>query len=233
MFIFLKSKKGPHFKGRGYILSFLFHWAFMGIIFIVFCQSKRLVNSSFLSQEFSVRLFFEDNSLFKPMKKNKDESVLKIGAPQTTFQKHKKTRKVSEAQFFSKNKTSKTSSENFRIQEELMRQKNLGKIDSEGVKDSPTPFFKAPQLRSLKKISYPHEAIRYCQEGEVILLLTIDQQGKVQEIVVRQRSGWESLDKVAIDYARTLIFTPALKNGMPIISVMEMTFPFRLEERNN
>ena len=71
----------------------------------------------------------------------------------------------------------------------------------------------------------PEAAVRAGVKGVVILELTIDQDGVVQE--ARVLRSVPLLDQAAVDAARQWRFEPTQLNGQPVPVIMTATVPFR------
>lgn len=72
----------------------------------------------------------------------------------------------------------------------------------------PTPTMQIPP-------SYPSEMQRNGIEGTVILVLVLDERGKVREAKV-ERSTHPAFERPALDAARQWMFEPAVKDGKPV-----------------
>ena len=62
-------------------------------------------------------------------------------------------------------------------------------------------------------IEYPLELWDQGVEGETILRVLVDPQGRVDSVEVKESSGHEDLDEAAVEGARELRFQPGRKNG--------------------
>jgi periplasmic protein TonB len=72
---------------------------------------------------------------------------------------------------------------------------------------------KTPEI--IKKVApvYPLEARERGEQGKVILYLLIDLDGHVRKAEVALSSGFEDLDRAAMESAKQCIFTPAMAPG--------------------
>jgi TonB family protein len=77
---------------------------------------------------------------------------------------------------------------------------------------------------------YPAAAWAAGIEGDVVLLLTVDTEGRVTEVAVDTPAG-HGLDEAAVRAARDLRFTPARLAGTPIPIQIRYTFRFRIPEK--
>lgn len=73
---------------------------------------------------------------------------------------------------------------------------------------------------------YPEEAARLGEEGEVVLLVHIAPDGSAGAVDVEQSSGYEILDRRAREAVSQWRFRPAVQDGLPIASVMEVDLYF-------
>lgn len=78
---------------------------------------------------------------------------------------------------------------------------------------------------------YPPASRRMGEEGRVILLLYVSEDGRVTDGKVDRSSGFERLDKVALIHARrTWRFLPATKDGKPVGHWMKFAVNFKLTD---
>jgi len=85
-----------------------------------------------------------------------------------------------------------------------------------------------PRLLVDSKPEYPEEARKRGVEGKVILEIIVDEKGEVASARVL-KSVEPVLDKVALDAAKKLRFSPATKDGRPVSVKITYTFAFVLE----
>jgi len=86
-----------------------------------------------------------------------------------------------------------------------------------------------PQIMGTNKLPvYPAMARQLGQEGQVILLLEIDESGSVLDIKITQSSGYKLLDEAAIKAVKLWKFAPATKNGVFVKSPIEIPIRFKL-----
>jgi protein TonB len=67
-------------------------------------------------------------------------------------------------------------------------------------------------------------------EGNVVVLIRLDSEGKVTSVKVIKGSGYAELDAEAERAARKERFSPALRNGEPIEYSLKYTYRFRVRE---
>ena len=87
------------------------------------------------------------------------------------------------------------------------------------------------RIEQLMERQYPPTLLRAGIGGEVTVMLSLDAEGVVQEVSVRDGSGYESLDSVAVRLARQMRFTPALNNGKALPIWITHTITFRSRDR--
>lgn len=90
--------------------------------------------------------------------------------------------------------------------------------------------FERPQLLHDMPPRYPAKAWDDQIEGDVVVLLTVDETGAVTEAGVVQPAG-HGFDEEALHAARKLRFTPARVGGVPTPVKIRYTFRFRVPEK--
>lgn len=95
---------------------------------------------------------------------------------------------------------------------------------------SPTVFLdveRFPQM--IKKVNpeYPPLALKTGIEGNVVVQILVDANGKVRKARV-EKSDCQIFENAAIDAAMRTTFIPALMNGHPVMVWMTIPFKFRL-----
>jgi len=93
--------------------------------------------------------------------------------------------------------------------------------------------FKSPEILSRVEPSYPAYARRKGIEGKVILRFEINNDGSLGEITVVQSvmTGRRGLDQATINAIKKWEFSPAMRHGEPVPSVMILPFVFSLDEK--
>jgi protein TonB len=76
--------------------------------------------------------------------------------------------------------------------------------------------------------TYPIESRRRREQGTVRLRLVIGTDGRVKEISVASSSGFDRLDKAALDAVRRWRFQPQMQAGVAVEAVGTLPIPFRL-----
>jgi len=75
---------------------------------------------------------------------------------------------------------------------------------------------------------YPTESRRKHEEGTVRLRVVITAEGQVKEIGVARTSGFDRLDKAALDAVRKWKFRPGMQAGVAVEAVGFLNIPFQL-----
>ncbi len=84
-------------------------------------------------------------------------------------------------------------------------------------------------LRDKIEPIYPKEARDNGWQGVVKLQVQILRNGRVGQIIVIQSSGYDCMDKAAIQAGRLWKYRPALKDGKPVESIKIQSHQFNLE----
>ena len=63
--------------------------------------------------------------------------------------------------------------------------------------------------------SYPAISRRMNEQGKVVLRVFIDESRNPQQIEINKSSGYERLDKAALDAVKRWKFVPGKRNGVP------------------
>lgn len=87
----------------------------------------------------------------------------------------------------------------------------------------------SPEAKETIVPKYPRGARKRGEEGEVIVKLEIDIAGVVKSAVVIGSSGFAELDVAALNAALGAKFKPALAEGAPIPSILDLKFVFKLK----
>ncbi|MFN3198384.1 MAG: TonB family protein [Bradymonadia bacterium] len=87
------------------------------------------------------------------------------------------------------------------------------------------PKLVAPKLLKFVEAVYPPAALEARQSAEVIMLITIDEQGAVTEVSVT-KSGGAEFDTAALEAAKQFVFSPATADGEPFGVQIEYQYVF-------
>jgi len=107
-------------------------------------------------------------------------------------------------------------------------------IPSEDIKKNPPPPEKEVRLIYPKYVEnpkpiYPREARKKGYEGEVILRVEILPNGRVGQIEVRRSSGYEILDRSAMETIKQWRFIPAQKGEDRVTFWVNIPIKFQLQ----
>ncbi len=92
----------------------------------------------------------------------------------------------------------------------------------------------APSLRPAQALAdnpppaYPDEARGKGLQGQVLLRVTVSPEGEPRSITLVESSGWAQLDDAAIEAVEGWRFQPALRDGRPEASAIEVPIVFSL-----
>ena len=78
-------------------------------------------------------------------------------------------------------------------------------------------------------VDYPEDARRMGIEGKVLLKLEIDDKGRVTKVVL-VKGLYPSLDRLAVESARKMLFKPAMAGGEPVPVKILYSYIFELED---
>src|SRR5574341_105134 len=84
--------------------------------------------------------------------------------------------------------------------------------------------FSPPVLTKFVQAAYPDEALTQGLEGEVILLLSVDETGRVTSATVQMGAG-HGFDEAALGAARQFEFSPGMSEGRPV--PVQITYKYR------
>jgi protein TonB len=84
-----------------------------------------------------------------------------------------------------------------------------------------------PTPRKLVKADYPERARVAGIEGEIIMRLTIDEEGKVRAVTIVRGLG-HGLDELARNAAHAFLFDPARVEGTPVATVIPFTYRWEI-----
>jgi protein TonB len=76
---------------------------------------------------------------------------------------------------------------------------------------------------------YPADAARRAEQGAVIMLIHVSEEGLPTAVDIEQTSGFASLDRAARDAVMTWHFLPGIRDGRPIAFEMALRVEFRLQ----
>jgi protein TonB len=83
------------------------------------------------------------------------------------------------------------------------------------------------------KLQYPREARRRKQQGDVLLSVSVSEQGVPLRVQIKAGSGFALLDNAASEAVRQWRFEPARKGAAAVASEVEVPIQFRLTIQEN
>ncbi|NPU83426.1 MAG: TonB family protein [Syntrophaceae bacterium] len=90
------------------------------------------------------------------------------------------------------------------------------------------PTAALPRYRNNARPSYPLAARLRGYEGMVLLSVEVSADGRVDDLMVKRSSGYEVLDRSALDAVRTWTFEPARRMGQPVRMRVDIPVKFVL-----
>ncbi len=108
-------------------------------------------------------------------------------------------------------------------------QKNLPQAETSAV---PILQKAIPVYRQNQQPHYPAVAKRRGYEGEILLNVLVNREGKVAEIKIQQSSSHQSLDTAALEAVRNWLFAPATEGGRAVSMWITIPIEFRLQANN-
>ena len=100
----------------------------------------------------------------------------------------------------------------------------------DGVSFESEPGVIEPKIKFLAKKKYPEAASKAGKEGEVLLQVTIDENGVPRDIVALTDIGF-GFEAAAIEMLRKSTFRPATKAGKPISLQVQIPVTFTLKDK--
>jgi protein TonB len=79
--------------------------------------------------------------------------------------------------------------------------------------------------------AYPKQSLRLREQGKTVLLVELDEQGRVGNVDVKTTSGFHRLDEAAVNAVKSWRCSPAQRNGLPVRSFAVQPFNFTLKGR--
>jgi len=78
---------------------------------------------------------------------------------------------------------------------------------------------------------YPKQSLRLGEKGKTVLLVELDETGRVARVTVKAGSGFQRLDEAAVNAVKSWRCSPARRNGVAVRSVALQPFNFILKGR--
>jgi protein TonB len=79
--------------------------------------------------------------------------------------------------------------------------------------------------------AYPKQSLRLGEQGKTVLLVELDELGRVANVLVKTKSGFPRLDEAAINAVKSWRCNPAKQNGIAVRSVASQPFNFTIKGR--
>lgn len=79
--------------------------------------------------------------------------------------------------------------------------------------------------------TYPKQSLRLGEQGKTVLLVELDEMGRMISVEVKTKSGFPRLDEAAVNAVKTWRCTPAKRNGVAVRSIALQPFNFTLKGR--
>jgi protein TonB len=79
--------------------------------------------------------------------------------------------------------------------------------------------------------TYPKQSLRLGEQGKTVLLVELDEMGRMITVDVKTKSGFPRLDEAAVNAVKTWRCTPARRNGAAVRSIALQPFNFTLKGR--
>lgn len=180
----------------------------------------RVAKSSILKGELSINLSKLSDSTSKKSLEKKVALPLK---PSTTLHSKPKERVNRNPDFDKNGNRLELTSKEVSFSGGTERVENLNDIKAEEFSLVP------PKPISTKEPGYPTLAKKMRYEGIVVLDIEVLPDGSVGEIKIVESSGYEILDKSALEEIKKWRFIPAYRNGKPVKSIVRQKVVFRLK----
>jgi protein TonB len=103
-----------------------------------------------------------------------------------------------------------------------------GAGDATGSGGTEPPRFEVALLQNPKP-GYPAAARARGQEGTVLVWVLVGEDGTPEQVQVKESSGWNLLDRAAVDAIKKWRFAPAQRGGKPVADWVLVPVRFRLE----
>lgn len=87
----------------------------------------------------------------------------------------------------------------------------------------------APRILHRPQLDYPQAAKRAGREGTCQVALTVDTNGRPQNVRIQASSGHRDIDQACLRAARGHVFSPALRNGIAQAAEVILPITFSLE----
>ncbi|MBN2344475.1 MAG: energy transducer TonB [Deltaproteobacteria bacterium] len=89
--------------------------------------------------------------------------------------------------------------------------------------------FTKPKRISSVELPYPAALKSKGIEGNVMVLIVIDEAGRVQKVRILKSSGYREFDEAALQAARKEVYSPAFRDGKAVEYNLKYTYRFRMK----
>ena len=103
------------------------------------------------------------------------------------------------------------------------------KLSNTSIKNPQNELRTAKAKANCSPPSYPRRSVINNEQGITHLRLLISTEGRVKESVITESSGYDRLDRAAVDALSSCEFEPEVKDGVPIESWGKLRYVWRLE----
>lgn len=86
-------------------------------------------------------------------------------------------------------------------------------------------------LSNPKPINYPRWALRQGWQGDFSIAVEILTDGRTGRYKVMQSTGYEILDEAATEAVKTWVFHPAMKDGQPVVTCIQIPVRFQIDHK--
>jgi len=90
--------------------------------------------------------------------------------------------------------------------------------------------FQKPQVRTDRELNYPLSAQLDKIEGDVLIGVFVNVEGKAETVKIFESSGHAQLDSAAVQFANSIEYDPALLDGNKIASWTKLLLKYKLTE---
>jgi protein TonB len=98
------------------------------------------------------------------------------------------------------------------------------------VKSERSPATRIAKRDGSDNPEYPPQSKRLGEEGLCILTITVTESGRVENVILKQSSGFPRLDEAAIKHLQRQgwKFKPAMENGKPVASTLDVPVRWKI-----
>jgi TonB family protein len=100
------------------------------------------------------------------------------------------------------------------------------------VEQNQEPNYIPPTVKSQPRLIYPKLAQENFYSGSSKIVMFVNKTGLVDKLYVTKSSGYEVLDKAALEYCKNLIFNPAVRNNEAVDARIVWDIKFNFSDKN-